>query len=331
MSYFDNLHALALPVMPSTTAVGRRGAEALIPRPLHSALIAEGAALRLMHVCGDLASALYRFAARQSFSVDCGGGGRESNAHLVPGLLGLAAHLAGLCPDSQLQDLIQLALRHMGGSSVNGVVAGGSDAEGGGHDGLWSQVQQLWSQKQQQQGSTDSGCSSGAGGDSGSGGLLPSWPAGMALGLVVLGWQQWCDVRASTLAQLMECICRAQGVGGGDVAASARLAAVSSSPPGIAAVRLFALVDWLHLHLQQPQGPGQAVGASQSDGATGSSNQAAGQIEGGTNSCRAHVGALKAKFCTLQQLHSEAHQFLAQLAKVDGAGDHAAAVVGLLH
>ena len=44
-------------------------------------------------VAADLACLLQRFALRQSFSADAGGGGRASNARLAPGLVQLGRHL----------------------------------------------------------------------------------------------------------------------------------------------------------------------------------------------------------------------------------------------
>ena len=52
-----------------------------------------GVATRVAMVAADLACLLQRFALRQSFSADAGGGGRASNARLVPGLVQLGRHL----------------------------------------------------------------------------------------------------------------------------------------------------------------------------------------------------------------------------------------------
>jgi len=43
-----------------------------------------GVATRVAMVAADLACLLQRFALQQSFSADAGGGGRASNARLVP-------------------------------------------------------------------------------------------------------------------------------------------------------------------------------------------------------------------------------------------------------
>ena len=50
-------------------------------------------ATKVAVVAADVASLLRRFALQQSFSADTGGGGRDSNARLLPALLQLGRHL----------------------------------------------------------------------------------------------------------------------------------------------------------------------------------------------------------------------------------------------
>ncbi|KAJ9510252.1 hypothetical protein QJQ45_015730, partial [Haematococcus lacustris] len=68
---------------------------------LQRMMLEEGPGLRLILMAADMASLLFRFAARQSFSNDCGGGGRESNAALMPCLLPLALYFHEHCNPEQ--------------------------------------------------------------------------------------------------------------------------------------------------------------------------------------------------------------------------------------
>lgn len=91
-----------------------------------TARAADGPSMRLSLVASDLACVLHRFAFQQSFSEDAGGGGRASNAYLLPALMQLGTYFAAHCTPAELcehQQLIDAAV-----ASGAAAVVGGSGA-----------------------------------------------------------------------------------------------------------------------------------------------------------------------------------------------------------
>lgn len=335
--FYDNLQqlgpALSHRVLPPPAVIDNPAAHQpsrslsratpLLTRGVHSVLMADSSGLRLVLATSDLASLLYRFAAKQSFSVDCGGGGGESNAHLVPGLLQLAVHFAALCPEGHAGELAGLTRRGLGLAGGTGGSTGGSTSGDNGGGALLARARAVWEARLGQ------GVGQGAGPGAG---LVPaSWPAGMALGLVTLGGEEWASVRPAVLAHLLAAVGEAAAGATGQREAGqpgathemgrvTQLAAISSQPPAVAALRFFVIVDWLQQQLKgqratgvqaQEQGTGTEGGAAGSSGSSG--NPAAARL-------LPHLPGMRVRLSTLQLMHELAHAFLSRLATLDAAG-----------
>jgi E3 ubiquitin-protein ligase UBR4 len=93
---------------------------------------ADATPLRLSLVAADVAALLERFAHRRSFSEDAHGGGRDSNARLLPALLQLGRYYAEQCFPAELQPLRALVAAHSAGGGGGEGGAGPSGSSPGG-------------------------------------------------------------------------------------------------------------------------------------------------------------------------------------------------------
>jgi hypothetical protein len=295
-----------------------------------------------LHACWPPAC---RFAARQSFSADCGGGGRESNASLVPSLLQLALHLAGQCTQGELQELRSLALKHMaplssGGSNSSGAATGTRDAkaeEGSGGSGPAASAKQQLS-------------------------LDPapvSWPQALCLGLLLVEQEEWEGVRVGTLQRILmlttsparsDSSSRASSSSTSSLAAAAGGsslsgrdrgnnstpaqssssswstlgAGASSTPSGVAATRFIALIDWLHTHYGRLKGASMVSGQQEAQGSSTSSPVTRPRHQS------PQLRGLEAGVSSLHSLHGTSQGLLSQLARIDGAGQDCKRILSVM-
>ncbi len=295
-------------------------------------MVEEGPVLRTIVVAGDLASVLIRFAARQSFSQDAGGGGRDSNACLVACLLHHALRLVSHVSPGERDQLVAMVGHHLSGVGVGGGNSGGSGRVSAG------------ATRRAEGGSAADAAAGGA--------AAGSWPMAFALSLLTHDlptWQSQCTTWLQRVAGSGPSTTTParRGTGNAPAATPGAFTGLGLAPTHV--LRLVGLVSWLHTYYQAESSPADSAGATETttQGATGSAPQGptTSQGQGGPSRSSANVdssgsgaggsgssglvwvGRMRRRLEQLAHVPAMSAAFVREVETMDGLGDSTGAIL----